>query len=193
MSNILKNLHQDHRGTARLLDLLERQAQMIGDCTPAELNQLKQLIRYFGHYREQVHHKKEDIVFEFLQRKCPESMALIHDLKAEHLLLRDLMKRFATLLDLLGSKAASNQRMIRMSVDEFVSVSRMHMTREELNLFRLAADKLDEQDWLQIAREISCKVDTVKLQDLAKQGGQLYQDIITFDSLFGAGEDGVEP
>lgn len=191
MSNVLKELHQEHRKTARLLDLLERQVERLESCSAAELTQLRQLIRYFGFYRERVHHKKEDIVFAYLQRRCPASMELIHNLQAEHSLLNDLMARFATLLDRIGSGTLVDQQIIQVEVKEFVTVSRAHMTREELNLFRLAADQLSEQDWLQISREISCKVDTVKLQELAKEGGQLYQDIVAFDSLFGTESDGL--
>ena len=191
MSNVLKELHQEHRKTARLLGLLERQAGRLSFCTNAELMQLRQLIRYFGLYRERVHHKKEDIVFAYLQRRCPDSIELIHDLQAEHALLSDLMARFAGLLERIGSEAAVDHQMIQLEVNEFVSISRAHMTREELNLFRLAADQLDEQDWLQISREISCQVDTVKLQEIARDGGQLYEDIVAFDSLFGTESDGV--
>ena len=191
MSSVLKELHREHRKTARLLDLLERQAGLLEGCTAAELTQLRQLIRYFGLYREQVHHKKEDIVFAYLRRRCPASMELIHDLQSEHALLNDLMARFATLIDRVGSDTQVDQQIIQVEVSEFVTVSRAHMTREELNLFRLAADELTEQDWLQISREISCQVDTVKLQELAREGGQLYQDIVAFDSLFGTESDGL--
>jgi|GEM_PF-7037626 len=191
MSSVLKDLHREHRKTARLLDLLERQAGRLDVCTEAELTQLKQLIRYFGLYRERVHHKKEDIVFANLQRRCPDSVELIHNLQAEHTLLNDLMARFSTLIERVGSDTLVDQQIIQVEVNEFVTISRAHMTREELNLFRLAADELNEQDWLQISREISCQVDTVALQELAREGGQLYQDIVAFDSLFGTESDGL--
>jgi len=191
MSSVLKELHREHRKTARLLDLLERQAGRLEGCTAAELTQLRQLIQYFGFYRERVHHKKEDIVFTYLQRRCPDSMELIHNLQAEHALLNDMMARFATLIEKVGSDTLVDKQIIQVEVSEFVTVSRAHMTREELNLFRLAADELSEQDWLQISREISCQVDTVKLQEMAREGGQLYEDIVAFDSLFGTESDGL--
>lgn len=149
MSEILKRLKADHRNTAHLLDLLERQLAVLeqGDARP-NYELLQTILEYLLGYPDSTHHPREDVVYRLLHRRAPEAARQVGDLLREHGELGALTRRFAQAIDrVLLDLDVPRQRLVALG-REFVHRYRSHMAREDANFFPAAVAQLTPEDWM---------------------------------------------
>ena len=80
MSEIMRQLRDDHRNVALMMDLLERQLDAVHRMERADFDLMHDVMRYMTRYPDQVHHPKEDLMFERMGADEPGLARAIEDI-----------------------------------------------------------------------------------------------------------------
>lgn len=133
---ILAELRQDHRNMARLLNLLERQAETIFEGTHSDLELMVDVMRYMTGYPDAVHHPKEDKLYAELRAARPDLAKGMSRVAEDHRMIGD---QGILLRDKLEEAASGNlvrRKELVADALRYVGSQRTHMRWEESDLFR---------------------------------------------------------
>lgn len=114
---------------------------------------LRALLQYIDQFPDQFHHPKEDhYLFRLLLLRAPDSADLIHRLEEEHKVNKGLMIALCRLLEIWQSDPGRREALLRFQaeVQYYADFHWAHMRREENEVFPLAEQVLEPQDWTEI-------------------------------------------
>ena len=147
MPEILDRLSQDHRNMARLFDLLSRELKVFKEGDLPDYDLIGNILDYCLHYPETYHHPMEDLLFEKLRIRKPETTDAIGNLKKEHEKLSTLTWRFATAIGNVLEDEQLPRDWFMDVANDFLNYSRNHMQMEEVLFFPAARKNLTLEDW----------------------------------------------
>jgi len=175
MKTALNIIRDEHRSISAVLHGLKQLAKAAEDSSvQPEFQVFHAMIYYIDQFPERMHHPKEDqYLFARLAKRAPQALALIDELRAEHVkgatLVRDLERALIGLeVGWQGGAAA-----FRSAVDAYAEFHWQHMRKEEHDLFPLAERFLTQDDWREIDAAFAGNSDPIA--DLREQD---------FDKLF---------
>ena len=148
----LEIIHEEHRALAAMLNGLRAIAAGIesGRLQP-DYDLLADMIRYIDEVPEKLHHPKENqYLFARLRPRCPEALAIIEALEAEH---AQGDARIAALRAALASyrqAGAAGFAAFHEQLTHYIELEWQHMNTEEHAVFPLARKHLTEEDWAAI-------------------------------------------
>lgn len=177
MHDTLEELRQDHRNVARLMALGRAVLEAMAAGGAADVTELDDIMRYLTGYSDVHHHPTEDIVFERLKARVPDSRTALDAILAEH---DDLIRKGRAFLDHLD--AARDEAMVRRdrlveAGKDYFSMLNEHMSTEERELFPLADRALTSEDWDEIDARIERRPDPIFGAALDEQYRRLWQRI----------------
>ena len=95
MARVLDDLHEDHKNIARVLALLNHELETLADAHSPDYELVEDIMRYVTGYPDTQHHPTEDIVFQRLEERAPETTADIAATLAEHHRLVEVVSEIA--------------------------------------------------------------------------------------------------
>lgn len=149
MSEVLQRLKADHRSVAHLLDLLQRQLEVLaaGNESP-NYELIRAVLDYLLSYPDLTHHPREDVVYRLLHRRAPQAAREVGDLLREHAEIGALTRRLAEAINrVLLDLEVPRQRLVALG-REFVSRYRKHIAQEDAAFFPAAERHLLPEDWM---------------------------------------------
>ncbi len=147
MPDTLFLLRLEHGNQSKLLGLIEDQVAAAEAGTPMDEELLNLACEYFLDYPARCHHPKEDLVFKLLSKRDPESCSSLRDLLAEHRRLNELTEAFADAVHRVREEPPAAKPSPREVIREFTERYRQHIRDEEERFFRLAEERLSQDDW----------------------------------------------
>ena len=152
---VIIELNRDHVHIAKLMDILEAQLHKIEDIEKPDYVLMLDIMHYMTHYPDMFHHPKEDLVFaKMLERDTAQREAIDH-LEQEHKLIYD---KGLALREMLESTSSEMAMIPRNTVAElglgYVQLLRSHMSLEESQVFRAAAELLSDADSEEIEKRL---------------------------------------
>jgi hemerythrin-like domain-containing protein len=112
-----------------------------------EIPNIQKCAEYLMSYADEIHHPKEDIMFNRLKYRDNSSTVYIENLLAEHKLLARKSREFYDLAhEIEESQSVTYDKLKLISVDYIDSQFR-HMRYEEASIFPLIEQKLTLNDW----------------------------------------------
>lgn len=155
MTQAIQTLRSEHRTTARMLDLLDRQVNLFEQAQRPDYDLLKDVIDYFLTYPDLYHHPKENLILEVLRKKNPEMAAPVGNIDKEHAEISTRLHEFAqAVVEVLMEMEISRDSFVKIARD-FIDEQRQHMVKEEQVFFPAALEALTEQDWEEIDKKVS--------------------------------------
>ncbi len=155
MTQAIQTLRSEHKTTARMLDLLDRQITLFEDAQRPDYDLLKDVIDYFLTYPDLYHHPKENLILEVLRKKDPQMAAPVGDIDKEHAEISTRLHDFAhAVVEVLMEMEVSRDRFVEIARD-FIDDQRRHMIKEEKVFFPAALEALSDKDWDAIDKKIS--------------------------------------
>lgn len=136
VKEILCELHEDHRNMAILLNLIEREANLIYAGDEPDFELLHDVMHYMTVYPDAVHHPKEDRLYAELKMVRPDLGAGFDRITLDH---RSISENGIKLREELGAISAGSfisRKTIVGNALRYVNQLRSHMQWEELDLFR---------------------------------------------------------
>lgn len=147
MRDTLFLLRLEHGNLSRLLGLIEDQAALADAGEPMDEELLQLASEYFCDYPDRCHHPKEDLVYELLSKRDPDSCAGLRDLVADHRRLHELARAFADAVRQPREEPQTGHSNPREVIRDFTQHYRQHMRLEEERFFPLAERHLSKDDW----------------------------------------------
>jgi hemerythrin-like domain-containing protein len=149
MKTALNIIRDEHRSISAVLHALKQLAKAAQDPSlRPEFEVFHAMIYYIDQFPERLHHPKEDqYLFARLAARAPQAVALIDELRAEHVkgakLVRDLEQALIGLeVGWAGGAAAFGA-----AIDAYAEFHWSHMRKEEQQLLPLAERFLTAEDW----------------------------------------------
>lgn len=127
------------------------------------------LIQYFQIFPDEIHHKKEDIIYDALIRHNVLETEYLKRLKSEHGEMGDLKSRFTDSLDNLAAHHVSPKWALIMDVGKYIDFQKLHMADEESQFLPLAEKELPKTRVDEISGTIQDKLITDKAKESFEQ------------------------
>lgn len=151
----IQTLRAEHKTTARMLDLLERQINLFEQTEQPDYDLLKEIIDYFLTYPDLYHHPKENLILDALRRRAPHVAAPVGDIEKEHAEISSRLHDFAhAVVKVLMEMEVSRDSFVAVARG-FIDEQRRHMVMEERVFFPAALEALGAEDWEEIDKKIS--------------------------------------
>ncbi len=179
MPDIIEQLHTDHINVSKLLDLLEREIETLHKKENPDYATMLDAMHYMVNYPDLVHHPTEDVVFEKLKERDPDTAAEIDHLTAEHRLLADKGTKFLEFLRYIENETAMVSRQaVEAQGQDYIALLRKHMSNEEGRIFPRARQVLGKKDWRAISAAVKKQEDPVFGKIVAEEYRSLYDCLV---------------
>ena len=151
ISSLLADLRAEHRNMALLLNLLEVQTDRLLACEEPDYDLLHDIMIYMTSYTDTVHHPKEDLIYAYLKTVRPGIGDWLERIEEEHRDIRTLGTDLRNDIEAIESGTVMRRDLVVADLRQYLEKLRQHMSWEERDLFTLADDLQEEENWLTIA------------------------------------------
>jgi hemerythrin-like domain-containing protein len=177
MATIIDHLETDHRNFASLLKILDRELASIAAIEEPDYPLMALVLDYLLTYPDQVHHPKEDLIYQMLLRKLPEIRDSLDDLEHEHMVLANLTRDFAnTLRDVVAGEAVMREELLSAG-RAFVDTYKNHMLSENVGVFKLARQHLPAIDMDTLMGDFETQSDALRANHASGRFERLLETI----------------
>ena len=153
---------EEHKYVLRLLVLLEKEAHILCEGKPADMECMSHILNYITHYPDKYHHPKEELIFDRMVNANKETQRIIRSLRKGHDHVGETGQAVA---DEIALVATTNSKRKREALGKhtlsYIHGLRDHIRLEETKIFTPALELLSEADWLAIDKEIKPIIDPV--------------------------------
>ncbi len=150
MTAITDDLVQDHVRFQRFLDRFEIEiAKLAGGDSP-NYEILRLLCEYFSLFPDEMHHKKEDLVYDVVFERITGRCEPLHELHTEHIKLSVLVQNFARQVEGVLNDQEIPLELLIGTAKEYIETITRHMRKEEEIFFPQALSLLAADDWKNI-------------------------------------------
>lgn len=148
---IMVTLNNEHRYIASLLEALAEQADNLLPNREPDYTMIYDIVHYMANFPDEFHHPREDLVFDKLVERDPESREPVDGLLEGH---QEINRRSKELLEELTqivkhSRKPDNQK-LKYLCDRYIGYYWDHINTEESRVFPRATAKLRSEDWFDV-------------------------------------------
>ena len=162
---ILEELRSEHRTMRKLLEMLQRQIELVADDRPPNGDLLLEITEYFRSYPDLFHHPKEELILRRVADRNPAALDTLVVLEEAHEDSSRELGRFSrAVVRLLIEPQEAEDRFLSAAL-AFVESERRQMAWEDEQLFTLAEQSLNDNDWSQIEASLTSLADPVKQRE----------------------------
>ena len=181
MVEVISALRREHRDMAKLLNALERQLAAFDRGDRPDYEIVQAVIDYCLTYPDLSHHPREDLVFERLRARDPETAESIGNLQAEHEALAERTRRFAAAVSDVLLEAEMPRDALHKVAWDFLNYYRKHISMEETRFFPAALEALKPEDWRAIESEADKRGDPLFGEEPEEHFKALRRNILDWD------------
>jgi len=177
-SEVMLNLHNEHKYISKLLDLFSEELQEYNLHSLPDYNILYEIVNYLHTVADRTHHPRENIIFKKLSeldedyRRESESQIMKHE---------SLEQKTASLLDslkiLTKDKKSESVENFQYRCEEFLKAQRAHLDVEESKIFPRIVEIFSDDDWQEILPDIQPKHDPVFGEKVERPYRELYRHL----------------
>ena len=142
---LMKELREDHRNMAVILDLLNDLMEEASSGKDPDFELFAEIMRYMTVYPDAVHHPKEDVVYERLRTKRPDLADGLDDVPTDHREIAELGSSLRDDVEAINAGAAVRREKLIADTTRYVDRLRNHMDWEERDLFKRVDSMLDAE------------------------------------------------
>lgn len=147
MSDIMKDLHQDHINFSKLLKLLSQKLEMLNNHDRPDFSVMLDCVDYLENYADLYHHPKEDLMYTLYLERGGEANKDIQHLMEQHKTLKEMTNRLGRTLDaILHGDIVPKDKFIQQ-LSDYIEYQQNHLNAEEARLFPRLEQQLTEWDW----------------------------------------------
>jgi hemerythrin-like domain-containing protein len=185
MTDILLSLHQDHTNLGKLLKILEREWGLLESGKKPDYGLLGEILDYFLHYPDAVHHPKEDLLLKAMRTRDEAAAQKLNELLPEHVRLSEVTQELHAHIDAVRQSGEEDRIRLLFLLRRFIDKYWSHMEMEEAHFFPSVRDILKEEDWADIDAALADPGDPVFASADDERFGQLRFEILKADGARG--------
>lgn len=187
MSEVMTQLHEEHRNIAKLLEALERQIAIFDTAEEPDYEVLGAVADYFVSFPERSHHPKEDLIYRKMCERDPSLVQTVTDLEAEHVKIGALARHFQEAVQNVLQEFEVSRSAFEEVANHFLRDQRRHLEMEEQQFFPLTLKTLTPEDWAEIDRQVTRHEDPVFGNAVAQKFEALRDAILEWEEQDGQG------
>ncbi|MGH1353247.1 MAG: hemerythrin domain-containing protein [Methyloligellaceae bacterium] len=164
MAKTMDLLKAEHETMRKLLDILEEQVSLIEEGRETDKYLIGEITDYFRRFPDMYHHPKEDLIFEALEQRSPDTVNKMGDLESKHEELSQELHEFTRTVVkyLLNRDRWKSHFLVRAK--KFVTDERAHIDSEETYFFPIALQTLSQEDWDNIDNQVGVFTNPLKTE-----------------------------
>ncbi|MEO8132662.1 MAG: hemerythrin domain-containing protein [Betaproteobacteria bacterium] len=139
--------HAEHVYFRQLLKVLQREVDAFLDTGRPNYALMVDIVSYLRRYTDQYHHRREDVAFLRLAKRCPDMDMLLARLGQEHRVLAHAGEKFLHLLNDAISGTAFRPAEVEAAGATYLVYYKNHINKEESEVLTRAAEFLTAEDW----------------------------------------------
>ncbi len=143
---MLDRIHREHGYMVRLLGILQSKLSLLKKEEAVNYSLIAEVVDYFIHHAERVHHPKEDILYHHYIKHYDHD-GRVEDLEAEHVALTELSGAFSTTLTMILKDAVVPHSVFVEQLEAFLVRQRRHLEIEERLVFPRIVEAFTIDDW----------------------------------------------
>ena len=178
MSVTIRKMYEEHGYIGRVVAVLRKQKDEMAEGNAPDYTLMQDIIDYLIDFPDVIHHKKEDLVFAKLIDIDSRLDSLVREIEQEHRLISQKGHELCTLLeDIVLETVVARDQVVEL-LNEYIDLYINHMSKEEQELFSIAAKTLTEKDWKILSAALPSAEDPVFGKQQKKRYAALYESII---------------
>ncbi len=177
MRSVIDRLREDHRNMSALLDLLDRELDVVERAGNADFDLMRDVMLYLTRYSDRVHHPMEDLVYARLADRSPRARQDLAPVTEQHERIGKESEKLLETVTMIADGGMTLRTEILAAGRRYVADLRRHIDLEEKYLFPLAEKTLDDQDLEEVQRTLDEQADPVFGDVVAEDFKRLYQHI----------------
>ena len=142
---LMKELREDHRNMATVLDLLDGLVEQASAVQDPDFELFEEIMRYRTVYPEAVQHPKEDVVYQQLRDRRPDLAEGLDDVPTDHEEIAELGSALRDDVEAINAGAAVRREKLIDDTLSYTNRLRNHMGWEERDLFKRVDSMLDAE------------------------------------------------
>ena len=155
MTTLVDDLEKDHRRLRRYLASYLGEIDKMARGEQADMRLLEFLATYFAQFPDELHHKKEDIIYSRLEAKSGARRAGLENLHEQHEHISTRARHFAEIVKaVLNDEELPVDRIVE-EAKTYADILAKHMAGEEGSLFEPARELFTREDWEAVNDEIA--------------------------------------
>jgi hemerythrin-like domain-containing protein len=174
-SQALEDLRAEHRDMLALLDMLQKQVEIVAQDHRPDGAVLLEIAEYFASVPDLFHHPKEDLILRRLAALDQEASKLLRHLEVEHEDGGRELKRFLrAVVRLLMEPDVDPERFLSAAL-AFMDIERRHIAWEEASFFPVVEAAFGSEDWTEIDSGLQSFIDPLHRKELPSRFPRLQQ------------------
>jgi hemerythrin-like domain-containing protein len=175
---LITELHQDHVNLGRLLNLLGRELDRLRRGENPNYWLLLDLVDYIESYPDQIHHPREDVIFDVYLESHQASAVDIRRLMDEHKSLIVLSHELRELIDQVTQSSVFPRDLIESRLSDYLNKQWEHLNLEEGEIFQLLSDSLTPEQWDKVNNRIPRAADPLFGGAIQQRYQAIYEQIM---------------
>ena len=146
MGDIIDRIRAQHTMMVRLLGKVEKQVEKFERGENPDLHLMGDMIQFLVTHPDQCHHPLEDLLYDTLVRKVPESAGAIKDIRQEHETMARQLRNLSQAMTSIIMEVEVSRDTFSAMASNFIARQLHHIANEETGLLKLARETLSAQD-----------------------------------------------
>ena len=167
--NLIDTIKDEHVRLSSRLALLKREIDIWTRNGEPDYDLLYLLAQYFMKFPDEIHHKKEDCIYDALIEDGVLETEYLSRLKSEHEQMGELSAQFSEHFDDLLAHHASPKWAMIDKVKRFIALQELHMADEESQFLPLAQKELSQKRLKEINETIQNKLISDEARDAFRE------------------------
>ena len=151
MIEIMQQLRNEHEVMISLLNILEKQVNLIKADDQADLQLVSEIAEYFTGFPEECHHPKEELIYDTLKTKDSEIYQAIENMPEEHRISAERANTLSKIINQIVDNLEISKTEFVTTAADFIQFQRDHIALEENWFFPKVEQELTTADWADIA------------------------------------------
>ncbi len=143
----IDGLHREHHEMRSILALMQDQLNVIEQGGIPDMALFGYALYYMRNFPAALHHPKEDLMFERLQKRAPFLASCLNGLREQHRVIYELENWLAEMAAQVPMQGAAAYPRVVEFGRRYLMVQREHAETEERQVFPLAEKLLKPEDW----------------------------------------------
>ncbi|MEJ2480522.1 MAG: hemerythrin domain-containing protein [Acidihalobacter sp.] len=183
--NALDEVREDHRNMALLLELLRRDVDALreGADEALDIQRVADIVDYFAHYPDRVHHPREETMFTVFREHheaSPELSDALERVQAQHVRFPELTTTLNESLEAAMHDVPVPREELVARLDDYIAQQLEHLDLEEGLVFPELGEKMTAKEWREVARRGPQERDPVFGSEVREAYVNLYQRLESF-------------
>ncbi|MEH6626199.1 MAG: hemerythrin domain-containing protein [Motiliproteus sp.] len=178
MTQLINDLHQDHRNISALLTILKNKLATLKTGARPNFSLMAEVVDYLCDYGDEYHHAKENLIYHYLIDQYPKKAQLVEQQMKEHEELHLLTSQLSNSVNQVLMDMPLSLGEFTDQLHLFIEKQGQHLNHEECKVFPIIEQCFSGEDWQNIDRKLPTREDPLFGHDRDKRYNILYEALI---------------